>query len=1136
MKKIIFYLTNLVIISLFLIYITSCANSAPMSTFENVEYNADSAKLTFDLTISDNKSVGSDYKVCLKQTGNDESIDSKDITVLTKTNYEFDNVVSNTNYTLYVTCTYNGESDYQIKYSKTFNTTGTDYLQELEISYEDTTVEYTGEAQQIYATYESNGVTTNIEENVTYTNENTLYMFNYSNTLNQINVGTYTQTLTIYKCYSYGFSSITKTKVAEISRTLTITKAKLLGEVSDLSVEYTGEEISMPETNDKLTYVYYNENDEQIDSIIYPGTYKVCYSFIGDDNYEAESGEFSVTVEKKTITSTLTNQTVVLSDGKASLYVSDSCFNESGLNYSVTYKDLEGNTLDTSYVTSVGKYIVVVSADETDYTKAFSVTLYLTVTDTLTNESLLVSNVEYFAVSSQTYFMQQTYRFAYLGLYNDTNSAIDLSTISLYFNGKQISLSATLNSKETYVLLLYTNGTKVNNVNYASYADYAVNVSFTKISSISTLINNNLISYSIDSSYNNYYGYLSDRTNYNYTFTSISNISTAINYVSNFAYTTEEPTVTYSFDFDTISKTRTSDLYNINATDALGNSIEISSDMIDTSEIKTSNVGKSINIYYNVYDSYGNIASFIKQFTLVDEEGPQIELSNDVLEGSLTMHVNKGTTLDLTKYFVVNDEVDGLISVTSDMIEGNDLDTNVMGKYTITITASDSSNNKSTFSITLYVDCGTLSDLTSETIKSSLTGEANAMPSTGNVSVLVVPVFFKQSNETVAYLNNLETVFNDTTNSLAIGSVKSYYETSSYNKMSLTFDIYRSSYITLPQSKKYYDNNIDQLFEYALNQIDSSVDFSKYDSDNDGTIDAIWFIYDIDYDNNTNYFWAWTSDMSEYLSDRDNKHVGKICFASYEFINSSDDYYSSYSDSETSSLTARTYIHETGHLFGLFDYYDYDYDYTVGVHHTMFGCSMMDSNLGDLDSASKILLGWIDPIVVSETEVITINPTALTGDAIVIAKESRINNTIFSEFIILEFWTSDSLNKTDSAQTFGTDNYGIRVLHLDANINYDSSGNPTLTKGNRPSYFKYNNTDDDSHNFLETLAINSSSVYSARTKKYTTIGNVLFTDTNTVFGTDVYSNFTYNDKSSLDFTFKILNLTRNEARILVTFK
>jgi len=220
---------------------------------------------------------------------------------------------------------------------------------------------------------------------------------------------------------------------------------------------------------------------------------------------------------------------------------------------------------------------------------------------------------------------------------------------------------------------------------------------------------------------------------------------------------------------------------------------------------------------------------------------------------------------------------------------------------------------------------------------------------------------------------------------------------------------------------------------------------------------------------------------------------------------------------------------------GLSDYYDYDYDKTVGYHHTMFGMSLMDSNYGDLDSASKLLLGWIDPVVICQDDVVNIKSLSTTGDCVLIAKESNIGETIFNEYILLEFWNGDGLNEADASYTFGENKYGIRVIHYDATINY-VNGVATLTNGERPSYFKYNNTDDDSHNSVETLASNPDAVYDTKTHTYNVVDNVLFSDTNIVFGKDIWQDFVYNNGNELDFTFTINEINKDSATISISFQ
>jgi M6 family metalloprotease-like protein len=96
---------------------------------------------------------------------------------------------------------------------------------------------------------------------------------------------------------------------------------------------------------------------------------------------------------------------------------------------------------------------------------------------------------------------------------------------------------------------------------------------------------------------------------------------------------------------------------------------------------------------------------------------------------------------------------------------------------------------------------------------------------------------------------------------------------------------------------------------------------SRFDSDGDGYLDAVWLIYsapDFSKDstlvNPHKTFWAMTS------WNKDEGNISQpvasgFSWGSYDFM------YRAYGET---SLDAHTYIHETGHLLGLSDYYDYE--------------------------------------------------------------------------------------------------------------------------------------------------------------------------------------------------------------------
>ncbi len=1140
MKRRLVYIFS--IVSLFsLTLLTSCffeqSKTYPEASFSNLKYDTDTNTLTFDINITDGSNIGSNYKLLLTDSNEETSV-SKDLSDISNTISEsFSDLTSGATYILKVTCEYDSNTNViGSKYFVASTDTDANTTTALGITYSDSTIEFDGSNHYLYAYYGSQAIT----ENCTNTINNVTYYYKYD-TANEIAKypGSYTYSLNIYKVVGSIFNQ--RYQLLEtLSATLTITKASTLYNFSDETLSYTGSEYVYPISVEGLTYSITDSNGQSCKAIN-PGTYTVNYNFTGNDYYEATSGSYSLTITKGTIISYLTSQVTTLEEGVATAVVDSSDFSVSDLSYSIKYYDLYDNEVDK--ITKTGTYIYEVTVTGNEYyeTLVVSNTLYVVEEQ---DTSVIVSRVMSFSVETQNGRDSKTINYYnYVELYNQNLESVDLSEITLTVDGTKIKLSSTLAGHSTYVVLVYSyaktitfqSGYSRYQINFTDYADYsAKNTNATKLESISITNNNIVNNYQFSTEYDDFDAVLQysssdiETNSFIYSYTNPSDIDSVIEILKNYTYTNLVPSLIFNSKIETISETRINELYDVSAYDALGNEITVDSSCVDTSLVCADNVGKTVTITYTIKDSYGNKTTRTRKVQVVDEEAPTVEIT----EGS-KLSVDLNANINLLNYFNVVDAHDGNIKVTSDMIS-TELDTSIAGAYKVTLTVSDNAGNTTIYTITIRVGItySYLDTIVSQTIKTEDTGEANAMPSSGNVKVLVVPVSF--SNASTSSISTIEACFNGNSTKLATESVSSYYQKSSYSKLNLSFDVY-SSWIQMPKKYTYYDSNIEELISYALSYVSKSYDLSKYDSDSDGYIDSIWFIYDINYDSDTNYFWAWTSDLSSYNLSYDNKSVGKVAFASLEFSDSSDSYYKSYNEYQSGKYTARTYIHETGHLLGLEDYYDYDYDYSVGVSHNMYGQSMMDENIGDLDAASKLLLGWVDPIVVSESDTVTIGSTALSCNNVILISKNILNKkTIFTEYILLEFWTSDGLNSYDASKSFGTNAYGIRVLHLDATINY-VNGKATLTTGSRPSYFKYNNTDDDTKNFLETLAVNPSSIYNSRTKTYTVANNVLFTDTTKVFGKDYYSSFTYNDSTKLDFTFQISDLTSTSATIQINF-
>jgi M6 family metalloprotease-like protein len=219
----------------------------------------------------------------------------------------------------------------------------------------------------------------------------------------------------------------------------------------------------------------------------------------------------------------------------------------------------------------------------------------------------------------------------------------------------------------------------------------------------------------------------------------------------------------------------------------------------------------------------------------------------------------------------------------------------------------------------------------------------------------------------------------------------------------------------------------DVIDDYKSKNGNSST--KQFDSDSDGFIDAVWMIYSCpNYSNNktlSDEYWAYVywnnwNETASYSSPV----AGAYGWASYDFMY----------EMGTSKIDAHTYIHETGHLFGLDDYYNYDEGRT-----SLGGVDMMDYNVIDHNSWSKMALGWTKPYIVTGNAEITISAAVDSGDCILIPDvTSGWNGTSFDEFILLELYSPTGLNAKDATTSYNSAKVytepGIRLYHVDSRL------------------------------------------------------------------------------------------------------
>ncbi len=420
--------------------------------------------------------------------------------------------------------------------------------------------------------------------------------------------------------------------------------------------------------------------------------------------------------------------------------------------------------------------------------------------------------------------------------------------------------------------------------------------------------------------------------------------------------------------------------------------------------------------------------------------------------------------------------------------------------------------------------------------------DAIGLPSIGTYNVLVIPVQFKfGSKYKESHLDNLDMAFNGTSEETGYESVKTYYQKSSYGKLNMTFDIVEP--YTTKSNANYYNNYMKEVewdngevtYQYgeeailleALAYYENILDLSKYDYNNDAVIDGVYLIYNhsIDYYDEDSMFWAFTSwyiAPSETNKTFDNLDAYYYMFAGYDFI-LEDVKGGEYVNGEIEGLiiNATTYIHETGHMLGLDDYYDYNED--KGSNEGLGGADMMDSNCGDHCSYSKIMLDWITPKIVTTTQTINIKSMSETGDVILVPLD--YNGTYMCEYLLIDLYTSSGLNEMSHKQNYlyGEKEYGVRIYHVSSVIENAYSD----------EYFsitKYNNSVTEIPLIKLIEADGNNNFESGR--GYTDEKD-LWTENTKL--SDKFKNYKRNDGKIINFDIIINSLSDKEASITVNF-
>ncbi len=254
------------------------------------------------------------------------------------------------------------------------------------------------------------------------------------------------------------------------------------------------------------------------------------------------------------------------------------------------------------------------------------------------------------------------------------------------------------------------------------------------------------------------------------------------------------------------------------------------------------------------------------------------------------------------------------------------------------------------------------------------------------------------------------------------GSVRDYFVASSNGKYAPDLDLYGP--VKLPQTSAYYAGNggaenTQILIRDACNLIDDQVDFSIYDTDNDGVVDNVYLFY-------AGFSQADTGDKS-CVWPHSTQVGGRVVHDGVALGN----YTCSNELRGFSNYIAGigTFCHEFSHALGLPDLYEvqYTHQHTPGLWSIMDqGSYSNDSRTPPLHSAyERWTLGWLTPeVIVAEKP----------GNSLLRPATSEEG---YNDVKLVRTSTADEFFLLENRQLLGWDSYlpghGMLMWHIDFN-------------------------------------------------------------------------------------------------------
>lgn len=295
---------------------------------------------------------------------------------------------------------------------------------------------------------------------------------------------------------------------------------------------------------------------------------------------------------------------------------------------------------------------------------------------------------------------------------------------------------------------------------------------------------------------------------------------------------------------------------------------------------------------------------------------------------------------------------------------------------------------------------------------------ANVFPPSGNRKLVVILIEYPDLPATIAK-SNFELLFNQTKFN-GTGSFKDYYLKNSDGKLNITTDVY--GWFKATSGYKYYKTAATQLLSRALFCADSAgVDFSQYDSDNDGYVDAVMILHsgiggeESSAPNAADYIWSFRASWGGSPTYDTKKISAYAMFPERR-----------YSTAEIVGIGV--IVHEFGHILDLPDLYATNYNNTgggpegIGNYGTMGGGGWLNFEHTPCmhDAWTKIQMGWLTPTMLTAAGRYTIPKGSIDSNF-----AFQINTSRSNEFFLLE-------SRLKKGQDYFLPSKGLAIWHANS--------------------------------------------------------------------------------------------------------